>query len=270
MKKLILAVSTIALLISCAGGTKKTNEAETEEVKSFEQEQIEANIKMQVDSLASLYAQMDDSPVMAAFKKGQLLLTEEEKQVKPDYLLAPEVANDLVTLSQKYRAVGIYSIDEFVAKNYEMPTDEMVASRSRLIVDLNDPAFDLFINESYTDSTFAETFEAFYNQEDESGRINFFWETATAAFVEQIFILTQNPDKYLVCFDDQKAADFTYRLILLQNALEQLREYAPELEELCTAIKPLEALNAISVDQLKEQVTTLKQEISEVRNGLLK
>lgn len=270
MKKLVLSLATVALLASCVNNNNKPNVTETEEVKSFEQEQIEATIKVQVDSLASLYSNMDDSPVMVALKSGQILLTDEEKQVKPDYLLAAEAANDLVTLSQKYRAVGIYSIDEFVAESYEMPTEELIASRSRLIVDLNDPAFDLFVKESYTDSTFAKTFEEFYNAEEESGRINFFWETATSAFVEQIFILTQNPDKYLAAFDDQKAADFTYRLIILQDALERLQEYAPELKELCTSIDPLKDLNAISVDQLRDQVTKLKAEITEVRNSLLK
>lgn len=266
---LLVFVATITLLVSCNGG-KKTAEEQAEEVKSFEQEQIEAGIKVQLDSLANLYASMDDSPVMVALKSGEILLTDEEKQVKPDYLLAPEATNDLVTLSQKYRAVGILSIDEFVAESYDMSTEEMKAARSRLIVELNDPGFDVFIKESYTDSTFAKVFEEFYNAEEEAGRINFFWETVTAAFVEQIFILTQNPDKYLAAFDDQKAADFTYRLILLQNGLENLQEYAPEIEELCNAIKPLEGLNAISVDQLRNQVTTLKQEITDVRNGLLK
>lgn len=266
---LLVFVATITVLVSCNGG-KKAAEEQVEEVKSFEQEQIEAGIKVQLDSLANLYASMDDSPVMVALKSGEILLTDEEKQVKPDYLLAPEATNDLVTLSQKYRAVGILSIDEFVAESYDMSTEEMKAARSRLIVELNDPGFDVFVKESYTDSTFAKVFEEFYNAEEEAGRINFFWETVTAAFVEQIFILTQNPDKYLAAFDDQKAADFTYRLILLQNGLENLQEYAPEIEELCNAIKPLEGLNAISVDQLRNQVTTLKQEITDVRNGLLK
>ena len=272
MKKLLVSVATIAVVLaSCNGGAKKANpEEQAESIKSFEQEQIEANIKVQLDSIASIYSSMDDSPVMVALKSGQILLTDEEKQVKPDYLLAPEAANDLVTLSQKYRAVGLYSIDELVAKSYDMSTDELTASRSRLVVDLNDPAFDVFIKECHTDSAFAQVFEEFYNAEDKAGRINFFWETATAAFVEQIFILTQNPDKYLAAFDDQKAADFTYRIILLQNSLEQLQEYSPEIEELCTSIKPLEGLNAISVDQLKEQVTTLKKDITDVRNGLLK
>ena len=269
MKKSVLSILAVALLSSCVNTNKKA-ETETKEVVSFEQQQIEAGIMLQIDSIASIYNQMDKVPFVAALNNGELLLTEEEKQVKPDYLIDPASVNDLVTLSQKYRAVAMLSIDEFVANGFDMDTEELSAAKARLVVDINDPAFDTFIKDDETEQTYSDIVTTFYQDELDNGRLNFFWETATASFVEQTYLLTRNPEKFAACFNDQQAADFTYRFILLQYGLEQLKEYAPELNELCTAIKPLEALNAITADQLKEQVVSLKDQIEEVRNGLLK
>lgn len=55
MKKLsIFAVAFAAMVFAACGGKKANQAAEvTDSVKTFEQEQIEASIKMHVDSLAS-------------------------------------------------------------------------------------------------------------------------------------------------------------------------------------------------------------------------
>ena len=52
MKKLFISLAAIALLASC--GNKQKANTEVVEEKSFEQEQIEANIKLQVFFLRSL------------------------------------------------------------------------------------------------------------------------------------------------------------------------------------------------------------------------
>lgn len=270
MKKLILSVATIALLASCNGGVQKAQVAEVEEVKSFEQEQIEAGIKMHVDSLAALYNRKDGVPFLAGLKDGTIILSDEEKQVKPEYLIDPASTNELVTLSQKYRAVAVLDMDALVAEAHDMGTEDYDAAKARLIVDINDPAFDTFVKGISGDVSRSDAFTAFYDAENEAGRINFFWETCTAAFVEQLFLLTQHPDKFIDCFTDQDAADFTYRLILILDGLNNLKDYAPELEELNTAVQPLNALNAITVDQLRDQVTEMKSQIAEVRNNILK
>lgn len=271
MKKSILSVAVIALFASCNGGSnQQAQEAQVEEVKTFEQEQIEAGIKMHVDSLAALYASKGDVPFMASLKDGKIVLSDEEKQVKPEYLIDPASTNELVTLSQKYRAVSMLAVDQYIAQAHDLDTDEYEAAQARLVVDINDPAFDTFVTDSRSDKPYGDAFTAFYDAENEAGRINFFWETTTAAFVEQVFAITQHPDKFLECFNDQDAADFTYRLILILDGLNNLKDYAPELEDLNTAVQPLNELNAISVDQLREQITTLKNQIAEVRNSLLK
>ena len=55
MKKLSILAATFAAIVFASCGNKTAQNAESADsvVKSFEQEQIEASIKMHVDSLAS-------------------------------------------------------------------------------------------------------------------------------------------------------------------------------------------------------------------------
>ena len=67
MKKLsILAVAFAAMTFAACGGNKNAQTAEqTDSVKSFEQEQIEAAIKMHFDSLAQKLASSSSCPLSA-------------------------------------------------------------------------------------------------------------------------------------------------------------------------------------------------------------
>ena len=271
MKKLfILALAAGAMLVSCTGNQKKAETSEETE-KCFEQQQIEAYIKVQVDSLASEFSKMSRSPFIAALKEGRIELTEEEKQVKPEYLIDPASVNDLVTLSQKYRAVSVLCADKLIANAYGMPIDEYDAAIKKLIVDIDDPAFKLFQENDEKGVEQQKLIEDFYNAEDKNGRINFFWDTTTAFLVEELYIISQDPsNKFIECFDDQAADNVTYRIILFQNALENLKAYDFSLESLCTAIKPLNKLNAINAQQFKEQIADMNKDIKVLRENLLK
>ena len=81
MKKLsILAVAFAAIVFASCGGQKSgQNNEGADSLKSFEQEQIEASIKMHFDSLASELGKLKQLPIME--KNGSLKLTDEEKQV---------------------------------------------------------------------------------------------------------------------------------------------------------------------------------------------
>ena len=141
MKKLsIFAVAFAAMMFAACGGNKTAQNVEQEDsVKSFEQEQIEASIKMHFDSLASELGKLKQLPVVA--KDGQISLTEEEKQVKPDYLLDLAVADNAMTLSEKYRVLSAIEVDKEVAKLYEMPVDDYDKVIGKLAAEINDPSF---------------------------------------------------------------------------------------------------------------------------------
>jgi hypothetical protein len=104
---------------------------------------------------------------------------------------------------------------------------------------------------------------------DENGRINFFWQIVSTSLVEQLYILSQNTDKFIGAFDDDAAANITFRIVLLTDAVERLAQYDEEFTPVAQAISPLVVLNAISVDQLKTQLAEARQEIIAARNILL-
>ena len=267
MKKLSVFAIAIAVIALAACGGKKSAEAveEADSLKSFEQQQIEASIKMHFDSIASEIGKLQQLPFISEGKDG-IQLTKEEKQVKPDYLLAPSVAEDATTLAEKYRILSALSVDKAVANLYEMPVEEYEAAISKLAADINDPSFKVVDDAS----TIFETGQKLYDAMNENGRINYFWQLVASSLVEEIYVITQNTEKFITAFDDDSAANVTFRIVLLSDAVSRLSEYDPEFEPVAKAVDALSPLNAISVDQLKAQLEEAKEKIAEARAQLLK
>ena len=267
MKKLsIFAVAFAAMVFAACGGNKSGNTVESSDsIKSFEQEQIEASIKMHVDSLASEIGKMKQLPILQA-SNGSIKLTKEELQVKPDYLLNPAVAENATTLAEKYRILAALQVDKETAKLFEMPIDEYDKAVGKLAADINDPSFKA-VEE---DAPVAEATETLYNAMNENGRINYFWQIVATSLVEQLYVTSQNTDKFIAAFNDDAAANVTFRIILIQDALNRLTEYDPELEPVAKAVEPLTVLNAVTVDELKAQMVEAKEKIAEARASLLK
>lgn len=268
MKKLsILAVSFAAVVFASCGGNKSAqNVEETDSLKSFEQQQVEAAVKMQIDSLAAELGKLKQLPIIEKKADGSLSLTDQEKQVKPDYLLDPKMAEEAATLYEKYRVLGALSVDKEIAKLYDMPTDEFDKSIGKLAADINDPSF-----KALDDVTNVfEAPEVLYKAMEENGRINYYWQIVATSLIEQLFITTQNEQKFIGAFDDDAAANVTFRIILVQDALERLAKYDTELLPVAEAVKPLTVLNATTVDELKAQLAEAKEKIVESRKALLK
>ena len=169
MKKLsILAIGFVAIALAACGGKKvePSNTAEAE--KSFEQEQIEASIKVHIDSIAAELGQLKQLPFIQ--DGSTLQLTKEEKQVKPEYLLNPAVADEATTLAEKYRILSALNVDKKLATLYEMPTDEYDKAIAKLSADINDPSFKVIEN---SDDIF-QTTTALYDAMNENGSITYF------------------------------------------------------------------------------------------------
>ena len=266
MKKLaIVAVAFAAVVFASCGGNKEQKNTETKDsVKTFEQEQIEENIKLQLDSLAAGIGQLKQLPIVE--KDGIITLTEQEKQVKPDFLLDPAIAENATTLSEKYRAIAALQVDKQIAILYEMPVEDYDKAITKLAADISDPSFKALEDEG----DIFEASETLYNGMKSNGRINYFWQIVASSLIEQLYITTQNSEKFLASFNDEAAENITFRIILLQDAIERLTEYDPEIEPIAKAIQPLETLNAISVSQLKEQLEQVKEDLAVSRNNLLK
>ena len=267
MKKItFFAVVIAAMAFTACGGTKSAQTTEeTDSLKAFEQAQIEEKIKLELDSLAAEVGRLKNLPIVQSGENG-VQLTAEEKKVKPDYLLAPSLSEDATTLAEKYRVLSALSVDKSIAKLYEMPTEEYEAAITKLAADINDPSFKVLDDTS----TIFETGQKLYDAMNENGRINYFWQIVASSLVEEIYVISQNTEKFITAFDDDSAANVTFRIVLLSDAVSRLSQYDPEFEPVAKAVGALSPLNAISVDQLKAQLEEAKEKIAESRADLLK
>jgi hypothetical protein len=266
MKKLsVLAIAFVAIAFAACGGKKTQATEEADTLKSFEQQQIEASIKMHFDSIAAEISKLPQLPFLQE-NNGGLALTKEEKQVKPDYLLSPSVADEATTLAEKYRILSALNVDKKIASLYEMPVEDYDKAIAKLSADINDPSF-----KNIEDSgTLYETSTALYEGMEQNGRINQFWQLASAALVEQLFVASKNSDKVLSIFDDEAAANVSFRIVLILDAVNRLAQYDPEIKPIADAIAPLDVLNATTVDELKTQVNEAKDKIEAARKAIIK
>lgn len=273
MKKFAVIALALAMVAipSCKNQNKKAAESSAKKEISQKEQYATEDLKINIENLIASAKQMKPVPFASKEEGGKITLTTKEKMVKPDYLLEFSAANDLVTLSQKYRAIAMYAVDEMIAKLYEMPTSEYTSTEAKLLLDINDSALKAFADaDKSTNEATQAAIAALVDAEYDANRANFLWETVAASLVEQIYILTQNIDKFLPMFDDQTASDITFNFICVHEGIMSMMEFYPELESLNSAMLPLYVINAINVEQLKNQLTELKGEIEAVRYILLK
>lgn len=268
MKKfsILVAIAAVAVCMVSCGNRKAQKQVATETEKSMVEQQQEAYIKMQLDSLAQQIVRLKPLDFVSSTSDGTIVLSEQEKQVKPDYLINPSAINDLQTLSQKYRAAALMYIDKAVANLYGMPVADYEAALTKLYIDINDPK----LKDIFTYDNTADALKAFYESCKENGRLHFFWDVCAAAIVEHTFIASQNSEKFLASFNDDSASDFTLQIALLTIAMDDLAEINPEYKEINEALKPISVINAISVDQFRDQLAQVKDEVSASRGSLLK
>ncbi len=261
----MLAVAFTAIVFASCGNKTAQTTATADSVKSFEQEQIEASIKMNLDSLASVLGNLKQLPVTKN-EEGKIVLSKEEKQVKPDFLLDPAVAENAATLAEKYRTLAALQVDKQIALLYELATDDYDKAITKLAADINDPSFKAIEDEG----SLYEATETLYNAMNANSRINYFWQMAASSLVEQLYITSQKTDTFIASFDDDAAANATYRIVLLLDAINRLSEFDPEIAAVATALKPLDVLNATTVAEFKDQLTTANEQIKQARAALIK
>lgn len=265
MKKLsFLVAAAAALVLASCGGKKADANAEAKDSVSFEQSQIQEKVMVELDSIADVYNNL--KPVVGIFEDGKIQLSDDAKKAKPTYLYDTKNISSLSTLSQKYRALAVLTVDAKVAALYDMDVDAYNSACAKLVTDINDPAFQVKKEEGIT----ADRLKAFYDAEKSNGRLNYFWEVAAGAIIENLYIASQNIDKYLPAFDNETASNFTYHVALLKLAVDDLGEYDANIKQISELLAPLNELNAINVEQFKEQLAKMKPQIETARQELLK
>lgn len=270
--KTITKILTIALccasVVSCSScGQNKGAKKDTPTLKSEAELQQEALIKIHLDSLTNDFSKLKPVGIIKSVKDGQIVLDEKEKQLKPDYLVEPQYANDLQTLAQKYRAIGILAADKEIAKLYDMSVSDYDKVLAKLYIDVNDASLKDLVN---AENNYEALLQNFYQTSKDNGRINLFWDATGAALIEELYIASQNVDKFLGAFDDESASNTSYHITLLSIAIEDLATINPEYTELNESLRPLQVINAINLQQFKQQLVDAKVLIESSRASLLK
>ena len=105
---------------------------------------------------------------------------------------------------------------------------------------------------------------------NENGRINYFWQLASAALIEQLYVVSQNTEKFLSVVDDEAASNITFRIVVILDAVNRLSEYDEEIKPVAESLSTLEVLNAVTVDELKGQLESAAKDIAAARANLVK
>lgn len=270
MKKIAFAFVAVAalMLASCGSKTKPEQEVVQDSTKTFEQEQVEAAIMMHLDSLSANLNAKQISSIDESIKAGKITLSADEKKDKPVYLLAPNAADDVTSMGQKYAILSILNIDKAVAELYGMEDvksyDNTIA---KLAADINDPAMQ---KAEETEGSLQKKNDVLYKTMSDEGRVNFYWIATSAATVENLYIMSQNIDKFTAGYTDEQVSNITFRLICIIDALDRLSVYDAQIVGVAEALSPLKNLNATTVEEFKKQLEQSKSEIEASRVAFIK
>lgn len=266
MKKILYAVVALAVVGLASCGDKKTEQTSSLEdsVVAFVQSELKAEMIQELDSLLDEVGKCK-APAFVKTGTPDVALTEEEKKVKPDYLVNPKSASKATVLSEKYRALTVLRIDRNIAKLYDMDVTEYDNAIGKLFADINDPAF----KASFEDMEKADIM-ALYAAEKEAGRINYVWQCIAASNVEALYIMSQNVDKFTATLDDEAAQAITNRLAHINVSATALVDFDSDFKPVAESLDLLKELNATTVTELREQMKAKASEIENARNILVK
>ena len=272
MKK-VFTILSIAVMVfavsSCKNKNKNTQEA-PDYSNATEQELVSETLEADMANLIESAKQIKSVPFLQAKKDGKITLSDKEKMVKPEYLLDAKIGSGLVTLSQKYRAIGMLTSDKSIAELYDMPVTDYNEVIFKLLTDINDPALTEFYTLPSMDiESNKDAFKVFVDDEYAAGRINYFWEGVTAGLVEQLFILTRDVDKFMPMFTDELASEITFNFVCVHDGLTKTVNATPEMASLNDILTPLYVINAITAEELRGQLMQVKGDIEAARAALL-
>jgi len=228
MKKsyILIALAMVAALttVSCKCTSKKSQEPTQEEIQAKKQA-LADTVLAKIDEFAEQYWENTSK----SFRFRTLQLTDAEKMVKPDYLLDPSVANNLVTKSQKINALAIYDVEQGIRKIYDMPCNDVEEVIAKLIVDLNAP---LNNEDLLSESPVSEKIKAYYDACKERGDVALFWQFEEAVGTEINYLLSQDPDLFFSKMTEEQWQNYYKGRCFCFWAVDELAKYDEEMAEL--------------------------------------
>ena len=197
-------------------------------------------------------------------------LTEEEKLVKPDYLLEAEEANALVTKSQKVAALAILHIERNIRQAYGVSTDETDATIAHLTAELNDP----ISADDHNKLTPSEKVKKTYEQCKENGDVSYFWQFVLALQTEFDYLISKNIDVVFRNLTEEQYQSVRKRFFAVADAVRTLAEYDPEVKQAWDAYnaggKIVDDVPNETMEDAKNFFKEMKDTIAARRAALLK
>ena len=230
MKKyyLFIALAMVAgMTVSCKNNKKAEADAEVvEAAKTILTDDVLATIDELAQSYINESGEFDVATIISS------ALTEEEKLIKPDYLLEASQANEMVTKSQKLNALAILMVERPVRIAYGMPTEDTDEVIARLVAEVNDPVnFDDEMN-----LPVSEKIKMAYAAHKERGDIADFWQFGFAAQIESGYLISRNLDVVFRNLNEEQFATLNERFITVKKAASILAEYDPEIKQVWDSV----------------------------------
>ena len=224
MKKyyLFIALAMVAAMtVSCKNNKKAEAEAEVvEAAKTI----LADDVLARIDEIGKPFLENSGEYSFASIISSNL--TEEEKLVKPDYLLDPAVVNTLTTKNQKIFALGILVTESKIREIYEMPVEEAKEAIGRLYAEIGTS---LSIDDP-DNKTISEKLSEIYNKCKENGELSLFWQLQFAVQCEFNYLISQNPDIYFRNISEEQFQSFGEEFLNCRKVVETLAEYDPEVK----------------------------------------
>jgi len=250
MKRTISLIALVAIcsamMVSCKS---KQSEPTPEEVQA-QKVALADSVLAKIDAFAEQFINVsDDADIFA-----KINLTEEEKMVKPDYLLDPNDVSKFVTKRQKVNALAIYECETFIRNMYGMPTDEVKEVTAKLALELNHPAdIDMYLE---WDKPSSELIKSEYNACKERGDVSYFWQFENAILYETNYLFANNPELYLKQIGEENFTAYSEEWNNLLRAIWTLAPYDEEINMISKSLPIQSEADINGLDKFFQNITT--------------
>lgn len=253
MKKfLFIALAMVAAMtVSCKNNNKRIeNNDATEKVVEAAKTILTDDVLATIDEYGQIY--LDECGNYDIQKFITSHLTDEEKMVKPDYLLDPAQTSGLVTKSQKFAALAILSAEGTIREAYGMPVEKLVEAKVHLALDLNYPVN----TDELKDWKTSDKIRRLYEVCKERGELVYFWQLNSAFMTEFLYLMVCNPDLFINNITDEQWSSFKKRYDSFLRTVRILAEYD---EEMATIMNIIKETSSVSSDEEVSEIFATKE-----------
>jgi len=227
MKKLLSLAALVAICSLLTVSCKSTNNQMTAEEAQAQKVEYGEEIMAVIDSLVNDWVTL----TAGSSRPINLIFTEKEKMVKPDYFFDPKCIDTLVTRDQKVCALAMLVVDRPLLLAYDMPVEESDAAIVKLVADINFPITKEELDNN-DGEVISQNMAAVYKSFKEAGDLYTFWLFHAQTINEIEYIIAQNPELYLLKVPAKDWKCFNTVWDLYCAAAHTLAPYDPEMAKL--------------------------------------